>query len=101
MVCRLQAEQAVAAQVMLWQVIPQLSSLLPYQAIMAHRCVRAEEVPPLHWLPRAAAWLSHSHQLLALGGLELEDKQRLFPAYAQGSPYPSNALVLASLQRRQ
>lgn len=63
--------------------------------------MRAEEAPPLHWLPRAAAWLSHSHQLLALGGLELEDKQRLFPAYAQGSPYPSNALVLASLRRRQ
>lgn len=65
------------------------------------RCNHAEEAPPLHYLPRPAAWVSHSHQVLALGGLELEEKQRLFPAYAQGSPYPSNALVLATLHRRQ
>ncbi|PRW39330.1 hypothetical protein C2E21_7136 [Chlorella sorokiniana] len=56
-------------------------------------CSNGEEAPPLHWLPRPAAWLSHNHQLLALGGLELEEKQQLFPAYAQGSPYPSNALT--------
>ena len=39
LLCRLQAEQAVAAQVQLWQVVPRLSSLLPCPTTM---------VPPLH-----------------------------------------------------
>lgn len=54
------------------------------------------EAAPLHWLPCAAAWMAHN-RVVALGGLEVEDKQRLFPAHAQGNPYPSNALVVASL----
>jgi hypothetical protein len=35
---------------------------------------------------------------VALAGLELEEKQRMFSAHAQGSPYPSSAVVVASLQ---
>ena len=44
----------------------------------------------------AEHWAAH-HRLVALGGLELEEKEQLFPAHAQGSPYPSNALVVATL----
>lgn len=54
---------------------------------------------PLHWLPPAAAWVT-ADRVVALGGLELDDKQALFPRHAHGSPYPSNALVVASLQRQ-
>lgn len=60
----------------------------------------AEEAAPLHWLPPAAAWVAGA-RLVALGGLELEEKQRLFPAHAQTSTYPSNALVAASLAPRR
>ena len=58
----------------------------------------AGEAAPLHWLLPPAVWAASSG-LLALAGLELEDKQALFPAHAHGSPYPSNALVAANLRR--
>ncbi|PSC71937.1 F-box only 3 isoform X2 [Micractinium conductrix] len=61
-------------------------------------CSTDEEAAPLHWLPPPAAWIAHN-RLVALGGLELDEKQRLFPAPAQGNPYPSNALVAATLRR--
>jgi hypothetical protein len=55
------------------------------------------EAAPLHWLPGCSAWMAHN-RLVALGGLELEDKQMMYPAHAQGNPYPSNALVVSSLR---
>lgn len=58
----------------------------------------AGEAAPLHWLPPPLAWAA-PHRLVALAGLELEQKEGLFPAHAQGSPYPSNALVVATLCR--
>jgi hypothetical protein len=52
------------------------------------------------WQPPAAAWMAHN-RLVALGGLEVEDKRQLFPRErAPASPYPSNGLVVASLQAR-
>lgn len=56
----------------------------------------ADEAAPLHWLPPPLAWVAQ-HRIVALAGLELEQKQSLFLAHAQGSPYPSNALVMATL----
>ncbi|KAL4440486.1 hypothetical protein ABPG75_003487 [Micractinium tetrahymenae] len=59
-------------------------------------CSTEDEAAPLHWLPPPLAWAA-PHRIVALAGLELEQKQGLFPAHAQGSPYPSNALVAATL----
>lgn len=59
-------------------------------------CSTEDEAAPLHWLPPPLAWVAQ-HRIVALAGLELEQKQDLFPAHAQGSPYPSNALVVATL----
>lgn len=61
-------------------------------------CSTQDEAAPLHWLPPPLAWAA-PHRLVALAGLELEQKEGLFPAHAQGSPYPSNALVVATLCR--
>jgi hypothetical protein len=53
------------------------------------------------WQPPAAAWMVAHNRLMALSGLEVEDKLRLLPKNrAPASAYPSNALVVASLQPR-
>lgn len=54
---------------------------------------------PLHWLPPAPAWVA-GPGLVAIVGLELEEKQELFPAHAQGATsYPSNAVSVCCLRR--
>jgi len=87
------------------------SSSLPALALSASNCwaqqparrphlaplpLPADEAAPLHWLPLPAAWVAH-HRLVAVEGLEVESKQELFPAHAHGNPYPSNAIVAATL----
>lgn len=70
------------------------ASVLPPSLLIPR--LPADEAAPLHWLPPPLAWVAQ-HRIVALAGLELEQKQDLFPAHAQGSPYPSNALVVATL----